>query len=138
MRHDMPLPAPLAPLTKAAAESAAAGLCEVAGALAAQGWCQGTGGNLSGTLEASPLRLLITRSGVHKRHLTPADLMVVGEGGRAIEGTSGDSVKPSAEVALHAVIAAATGAGAVLHVHSVPATLLGEHFQERGGLTLRG
>ena len=111
------------------------GLCRVVADLAAQGWCQGTGGNFSVTLRREPLRLLITRSGVHKRELTPEELMVVGPGGRAMDGEAG---KPSAEAALHAVIVERTGAASVLHVHSVANTLLGEHFASRGGLTLRG
>jgi methylthioribulose-1-phosphate dehydratase len=110
-------------------------LCRVVAELAAQGWCQGTGGNFSVTLEREPVRLLITRSGVHKRHLTPDDLMVVGPGGRPAER---ETAQPSAEAALHAVIVPATGAGSVLHVHSVPNTLLGEHFRNRGGFSLRG
>ena len=110
-------------------------LCRVVAELAAQGWCQGTGGNFSVTLEREPVRLLITRSGVHKRHLTPDDLMLVGPGGRPVPG---ETAKPSAEAALHSRIVGMTGAGSVLHVHSVPNTLLGEHHVERGGFTLRG
>lgn len=118
-----------------ARDVAARDLCGVVAELAAQGWCQGTGGNFSLTLEQEPLRLLITRSGVHKRHLDPGGLMVIGPEGRPADG---ETAKPSAEAALHARIVPATGAGAVLHVHSVPNTLLGEHFVERGGFTLRG
>jgi methylthioribulose-1-phosphate dehydratase len=110
-------------------------LCRVARELAVQAWCQGTGGNFSATLSREPLRLLITRSGIHKRHLTPEDLMVVGPGGRAADG---ETARPSAEAALHAVIVERTGAASVLHVHSVANTLLGEHFSARGGFTLRG
>lgn len=110
-------------------------LCQVVRELAAQGWCQGTGGNFSATLGCEPLRLLITRSGVHKRHLVPEDLMVVGPEGKAADG---ESSRPSAEAALHSVIVERTGAASVLHVHSVANTLLGEHFASRGGLTLRG
>ncbi|HBL31479.1 MAG TPA: methylthioribulose 1-phosphate dehydratase [Acidobacteria bacterium] len=110
-------------------------LCRVVGELAAQGWCQGTGGNFSVTLDREPLRLLITRSGVHKRHLAPEHLMVLGPGGRPAEGETG---RPSAEALLHVEIVAATGAGSVLHVHSVANTLLGEHFAAHGGFLLRG
>jgi methylthioribulose-1-phosphate dehydratase len=110
-------------------------LCRVVAELAAQGWCQGTGGNFSVTLERAPLRLLITRSGVHKRHLQPGDLMLVGPGGRPVPG---ETAKPSAEAALHSRIVERTSAGSVLHIHSVPNTLLGEHFIERGGFSLRG
>ncbi|MEA2558936.1 MAG: methylthioribulose-phosphate dehydratase [Acidobacteriota bacterium] len=110
-------------------------LCRVVRDLAAQGWCQGTGGNFSATLSREPLRLLITRSGLHKRHLEPDGLMIVGPGGKAAEG---ETARPSAEAALHAVIVERTGAASVLHVHSVANTLLGEHFADRGGFTLRG
>ena len=110
-------------------------LCRTVAELAAQGWCQGTGGNFSVTLDREPLRLLITRSGVHKRHLAPEHLMVIGAEGQPVDGETG---RPSAEALLHARIVEATGAGSVLHVHSVPNTLLGEHFAERGGFMLRG
>jgi methylthioribulose-1-phosphate dehydratase len=103
--------------------------------LGAQGWCQGTGGNFSLTLSQDPLRLLITRSGVDKRHLTPADLMLVGEDAQPVPEETG---RPSAETALHCRIVAATGAASVLHVHSVANTLLSEHFGTQGGFTLRG
>ena len=110
-------------------------LCRTVAELAAQGWCQGTGGNFSITLDQDPLRLLITRSGVHKRYLAPEHLMILGPEGRPVEGETG---RPSAEALLHTRIVAATRAGSVLHVHSVPNTLLGEHFAERGGFVLRG
>jgi methylthioribulose-1-phosphate dehydratase len=110
-------------------------LCRTVSELAAQGWCQGTGGNFSVTLDREPLRLLITRSGVHKRYLAPENLMVIGAEGQPVDGETG---RPSAEALLHARIVEATGAGSVLHVHSVPNTLLGEHFADRGGFVLRG
>ncbi len=110
-------------------------LCRVVAELAAQGWCQGTGGNFSVTLDRQPLRLLITRSGVHKRHLKPEDLMILGADGSPVEG---ETAKPSAEALLHTRIVEATGAGSVLHVHSLANTLLGEHFADRGGFVLRG
>ena len=110
-------------------------LCRVVRDLAAQGWCQGTGGNFSVTLSREPLRLLITRSGLHKRHLEPEGLMIVGPGGKPADG---ETAKPSAEAALHTVIVERTGAASVLHVHSVANTLLGEHFANQGGFTLRG
>ena len=110
-------------------------LCRVVGELGAQGWCQGTGGNFSLTLGRDPLRLLLTRSGVDKRNLGPADLMIVGADGEPAPGESG---RPSAEAALHGRLAALTGAASVLHVHSVANTLLSEHFASRGGFTLRG
>ncbi|HEX7182828.1 MAG TPA: methylthioribulose 1-phosphate dehydratase [Thermoanaerobaculia bacterium] len=123
------------PLEQEASQFVRQGLCRTAAELAAQGWCQGTGGNFSVTLSHAPLRLLITRSGVHKRHLAPEDLMVIGPEGRPADG---ETARPSAEAALHSRIVALTGAASVLHVHSVANTLLGEHFADRGGFTLRG
>jgi methylthioribulose-1-phosphate dehydratase len=115
--------------------SAALALCRAAAAIGARGWCQGTAGNFSVTLDREPLRLLITRSGRFKQRLTGADLMLVGADGAAAEGEAG---RPSAETPLHCAIASVAGAGAVLHTHSVAATLLGEHFSPRGGFTIRG
>jgi methylthioribulose-1-phosphate dehydratase len=110
-------------------------LCGAVRELGAQGWCQGTGGNFSVTVSRDPMRLLITRSGVDKRRLTPADLMLVGEDARPVPAETG---QPSAETPLHCRIVAATGAASVLHVHSVANTLLSEHFGTQGGFTLRG
>jgi methylthioribulose-1-phosphate dehydratase len=110
-------------------------LCRAVAELGAQGWCQGTGGNFSVTLSREPLRLLVTRSGVDKRRLGPADLMLIGPAGEAVPGETG---RPSAEAALHSRIVELTGASSVLHVHSVPNTLLSEHFAREGGFTLRG
>ncbi|MCG3197470.1 MAG: Methylthioribulose-1-phosphate dehydratase [bacterium] len=110
-------------------------LCACVRELNAQGWCQGTGGNFSVVLRREPLRLLITQSGKNKRHLDLPDLMMVGPGGKPVEGQTG---KPSAEALLHYAIVRLTGAGSVLHTHSVWNTLLGERFEERGGFTISG
>ena len=107
-------------------------LCRVVRDLAAQGWCQGTGGNFSVTLSREPLRLLITRSGLHKRHLDPEGLMIVGPGGNAVEGETARPSAPSAEAALHAVIVERTGAASVLHVHSELALGQVAHVAHRG------
>lgn len=136
----MPKPMTLEPNLESSLEGNTAlfarqSLCRVVQELGAQGWCQGTGGNFSVTLSHEPLRLLITRSGADKRHLVADDLMVVGPGGKPVEG---ETRKPSAEAELHTRIVSLTGAASVLHVHSLSNTLLGEHFADRGGFTLRG
>ena len=101
--------------------------------LHARGWCSGTGGNFSATLAREPLDLLITPSGHDKGALAPEDLLRVGDDGRVRAGDG----RPSAETLIHVEIVRATGAASVLHTHSVPGTLLGEHYLERG-LTLTG
>ena len=108
-------------------------LCRVVREIHSHGWCLGTSGNFSVTLEHRPLELLITRSGRDKRRLTPEELVVVDEEGTPLDGEAG---RPSAETLLHCAIAAATGAGSILHTHSVAATLLSEHFRSEGGFTI--
>ena len=110
-------------------------LCQIGRILGERGWCRATSGNLSAVLTAEPLRLLITRSGLFKDRLTADDLLLIDGEGRAVEDESG---RPSAEALLHCAIARTLGAGAVLHTHSVAATLLGEHHAGAGGFVLRG
>ena len=101
----------------------------------ARGWCEGTAGNFSVCVSRDPVRLLITPSGLDKGKLTPDDLLLVGPHGRPVDGAAG---KPSAETALHLAVREASGAGAILHTHSVWNTLLGENFLPRGELRLTG
>lgn len=117
-------------------ETAGRRLCRAVAEIHARGWASGTGGNFSVTVDRAPLRLLITRSGRDKGRLDPAeDLVLVDARGRPGDGAEG---RPSAETLLHCAIAARVGAGAVLHTHSVAATLIGEHFLARGVFTLTG
>jgi ribulose-5-phosphate 4-epimerase/fuculose-1-phosphate aldolase len=95
-------------------------LCQVMSAIHQRGWCDGTGGNFSTVLCTEPLALLMAPSGVDKRSLEPADLIVVNGDGQVISGNG----KASAETLLHLTIIATTRAGAVLHTHSQAATLL--------------
>ena len=85
----------------------------------ARGWVPATAGNISVRLDGA--RMAITRSGGHKGFLDAAGVMVAGLDGRAV--TAG--ARPSAEALLHGqVYRAFPGAGAVLHGHSVAATVL--------------
>lgn len=110
-------------------------LCRTARRIGARGWCQGTSGNFSAVLERRPLHLLISCSGASKYDLRPEELVVVDGAGRAVEG---EAASPSAETLLHCRIAELAGAGAVLHSHSVPGTLVGEHYLAAGGVTIGG
>ncbi|WP_420000057.1 methylthioribulose 1-phosphate dehydratase [Streptomyces boninensis] len=94
------------------------------------GWMRGTSGNLSAVLSRDPLRLAVTASGRDKGELTPTDVVLVDELGAAVEGG-----KPSAEAALHARVAALTGANAVVHVHTVASVAMGR--REPGGIVFR-
>ena len=83
-------------------------------------WVPGSSGNLSARLDES--RIAITRSGVHKGRLVPrTDIIAVDYAGRPLlEGQ-----KPSAETLLHCQLYRLhESIGAVLHGHSVAATVL--------------
>lgn len=95
--------------------------------LDARGWCLATGGNLSAVVKRDPFELLITASGRHKGRLGPADFLIVDREG---EPLAPDSPRPSAETALHLWACEERGAGAVLHTHSVAATLLTRDLPE--------
>lgn len=91
-----------------------------------------TSGNLSVVVERDPLKLLVTPSGADKGSLQPADMVVVDASGNVIEGAN----KASDELPLHLEIVEKTGAGAVVHTHSVWATLESQAHAVDGGLAL--
>jgi methylthioribulose-1-phosphate dehydratase len=101
----------------------------------ARGWVLGTSGNFSIVASRDPLRLAITSSGRDKRTLSPDDILVVDDEGRAAEEGTGH---PSAETLLHVKIAQMRQAGAILHTHSVWSTILSEKHAAAGGLSIEG
>lgn len=85
-----------------------------------RGMVPATSGNFSARLADG--RLAVTVSGRHKGKLTPDDIMVVDAEGRSLDGR-----RPSAETLLHVQIYRRfPEARAVLHPHSVNATLLSQ------------
>ena len=116
---------------------AGAALAAEAARFASFGWMRGTSGNLSMVVSRDPLWLAVTASGLDKGALTPADITVVDAAGRPVAkpakpaepGTAGAApVRPSAESALHARVADLTGAGAVVHIHTVAAVVAGRRW----------
>jgi methylthioribulose-1-phosphate dehydratase len=120
-----------------------AALAGEAARFAAFGWMRGTSGNLSAVLSRDPLRLAVTASGKDKGELTPADIVVVdGTGERTPPGTgerppdeARPPARPSAEAALHARIVTLTGAGAVVHVHTLASVIAGRRWPDGPELT---
>ncbi|GHE06748.1 methylthioribulose 1-phosphate dehydratase [Streptomyces alanosinicus] len=119
------------------ADITASGLQEAGAVLAAEsvrfasfGWMRGTSGNLSVVLSRDPLRLAVTASGHDKGELTAADVVLVDGQGTAVNGG-----RPSAEAELHARVAALTGAGAVVHVHTVASVAMGH--RQPGGIVFK-
>ncbi|AXG81754.1 methylthioribulose 1-phosphate dehydratase [Streptomyces paludis] len=111
-------------------EEAGAVLAAESARFASFGWMRGTSGNLSVVVSRDPLRLAVTASGHDKGELTPSDVVLVDAEGAAVAGG-----RPSAEAALHARVAALTGAGAVVHVHTVASVAMGR--RSPGGIVLR-
>jgi methylthioribulose-1-phosphate dehydratase len=95
------------------------------------GWVPATAGNFS--IRLDPRRLAVTVSGRHKGFLTPDDVMVVD-----LDGVAEDPAKrSSAETLLHCgIYRRFPEAGAVLHAHSIPNTVLSR--QAGNGLLLSG
>ncbi|MCS3904037.1 methylthioribulose-1-phosphate dehydratase [Methylohalomonas lacus] len=99
-------------------EQAARALADAGRQLYQLGMVPATSGNFSARLDAE--RIAITVSGRHKGHLSADDIMLVDGLGQSLDGR-----RASAETALHIQIYQRFGdAGAVLHPHSVHATLL--------------
>jgi methylthioribulose-1-phosphate dehydratase len=112
----------------------ARGLCEVGKIFYARGWALGTGGNYSSTVSVRPLRLAVTASGADKGALKDSEILEVDHLGQVVHA----KLRPSYEVMLHLAIVQSRAAGAVLHTHSVWATILSETHASRGGLAIRG
>lgn len=114
--------------------AAAEAMCKVGAAFYARGWCMATAGNFSVVVGREPTRLLVTASGKHKGRLAPADFLTVDGDGKPVD----DSRKPSAEVALHAMLTRRPGVGAVLHTHTPWNTLLSDRYESAGGFSIEG
>ena len=117
-------------------DEAAADLAAVGRRFDARGWVLGTSGNFSTVLARDPLRLAITRSGVHKGALDCADILEIGRDGARAPDHAGPGT-PSAETQLHLEIVAARDAGAVMHTHSIWATFLSDRA-DAGGVSIEG
>lgn len=90
----------------------------------ARGWVPATSGNFSARL--SDGRIAITVSGRHKGRLTRDDIMLIDADGLSLDGK-----KPSAETLLHTGLYRRYSAvRAVLHPHSLNATLAARLFQD--------
>jgi methylthioribulose-1-phosphate dehydratase len=112
----------------------AAELAEVGRGFYMRGWVLGTSGNFSAVVKREPLRLAITSTGLDKGSLTPAHFLEMGDAAQVVRGDG----RPSAEALLHVAIVRGTGAGAVLHTHSVWSTVLSGRHVAQGGVAIEG
>ena len=100
-----------------------------------RGWVLGTSGNFSAVLSRQPLRLAITPSGAWKGELNADSLLEIDDRCAVTNGCKGTA---SAEAPLHVAIVRERSAGAVLHTHSVWATLLSDWHAAAGGVAIEG
>jgi methylthioribulose-1-phosphate dehydratase len=97
----------------------AAELAEVGRFCFSRGWLPATSGNLSARLDEH--RIAITVSGRHKGELDESGIMTLGVDGTILS----EGGRPSAETGLHLMLYRRDPAiGAVLHTHSVNATVM--------------
>jgi methylthioribulose-1-phosphate dehydratase len=120
----------LAPYSQVVAE-----LIQIGKEFHARGWSLATSSNYSVVVSRNPLVVLITASGKDKSRLTPQDFVLIDDQGRPLH--SGQP-RASAETLLHVVAAKRPRIGAVLHTHSVWATVLSDVFYEQGGVRIEG
>jgi methylthioribulose-1-phosphate dehydratase len=98
-----------------------------------RGWVPATAGNISVRLD--PDRIAITRSGGHKGFLDAGHVMQVDMHGTPLT----PAMRPSAETLLHCQIYSTfPAAGAVLHGHSIPATVLSMADPQAAALRFSG
>ncbi len=98
-----------------------------------RGWTPATSGNFSMRLDQD--HLAITESGAAKGTLAETQILVVGREGRAIEPER----RPSAETALHWEAYERDAAiGAVVHTHSIAATVLSSVLWSESTLLIVG
>jgi methylthioribulose-1-phosphate dehydratase len=112
--------------------SAAATLAIVGRIFYEKNWVLGTSGNFSCVISRDPFLLMITASGAHKGELSTKDFLCLNADYFVVSGAG----KPSAETAIHQAIIQERGAGAILHTHSVWATLLSELHGPAGGFAI--
>jgi methylthioribulose-1-phosphate dehydratase len=99
-----------------------------------RGWLLGTSGNFSAVVSREPFRLAITSTGLDKGALTADQFVRVDASGSVVHGRG----RPSAETALHLVVARLCRAGTILHTHSVWSTIVSERHARERGLWIEG
>lgn len=112
---------------------AAQSIVEAGRFLYGRGWSPATSSNYSARLDDD--HIAITVSGRHKGELAPGDVMVVDLAGQPVQSRC----RASAETLLHTVLYHVfPDVGAVLHTHSVNATVLSRLLPPEQPLVLEG
>jgi len=109
-------------------------LAELGRSCYARGWALGTSGNFSAVVSRDPFVLTVTATGLDKGRLLPDHFLRVDANGKVLEGSG----QPSAETAVHLVLADVRQANAILHTHSVWSTIVSELSAHEHGLWIEG
>jgi methylthioribulose-1-phosphate dehydratase len=109
-------------------------LAELGRSCYARGWALGTSGNFSAVVSREPFVLTITATGLDKGSLLPDHFLRVDATGKVLQGSG----QPSAETALHLMVAKVREAGAILHTHSVWSTIVSDLRAPQQGLWIEG
>jgi methylthioribulose-1-phosphate dehydratase len=110
-------------------------LAETVRYLSAKGWTPATSSNFSVRIPEHDDAIAISKSGIDKAFFSTADVMIVDGRGERVWP---DGVRSSAETPLHIAIYDLFGASAVLHTHSMNATVASLLFGKAGGLAFAG
>ncbi len=111
-------------------EALAADVAAIGRFAASRGWVPATSGNFSQRIDAS--HIAVTRSGIDKGNIRPEDLVVVDLNAPLPPGVS-------AETPLHvARYRSDANTGAIVHVHTVAATVLSRVDAAKGAVELQG
>lgn len=123
-------------LAEAAAkqQSQEVALVEIARACYQRGWVLGTSGNFSAVVARNPLVLTITSTGLDKGSLSADTFVHINSEGEVLKGEG----RPSAEAALHLLLARERQAQAILHTHSIWSTILSDKYADVSGLAIHG
>jgi len=100
-----------------------------------RGWSVGTSSNYSVVARRDPLEIIVTASGLDKGRLQRHQFVRVDGDAKAVVS---HQPRSSAETLLHVEIANQTTAGAILHTHSVWATILSDLYFADGGFAIEG
>lgn len=109
-------------------------LSEIARACYLRGWVLGTSGNFSAVVAREPLVLTITSTGLDKGSLSGESFVHINAEGEVLKGRG----RPSAEAALHLLLARERNAQAVMHTHSIWSTTVSDKYARDGGVAIEG
>jgi methylthioribulose-1-phosphate dehydratase len=100
-----------------------------------RGWCHGGCSNVCMVTQNDPLQLLTIAEHRDRSQLTTVDFVLVDVEGKPVHA---EPTAPPSQARLYSVLAEQTGAGCILHTHSVSTHFLSVRLAALGGLLVEG